>query len=284
MTSRALSLLTATPRRQAGFLACAAGVVLVAFFLAPNALARSSIDTGNVGDAFREGFVSHWASGGRDLPARLDAAVAFWFRFHLVKAGVSALLLAVAVALAVVLGRRYRQLSGGRNRGRTGRVPGALALPRALVLAGVLALFALVALVANLQGAVAPFSSLLPFLTSGGGHGELGATLDEVRQQLAALPAGERSPALAFMVGDFAAYHAVLAVMAALVAVASAGAAAVLFRRLRASRDVRSRRARTCGAAATAVLAAAALVIAVANTTSAADSPRALALFFAGDW
>ncbi|MFJ2301488.1 tat (twin-arginine translocation) pathway signal sequence [Streptomyces sp. NPDC087787] len=270
------SRLTATPRRQIGLLSALAGAVLIAFFLAPNALARSSVNTANVGDSFRRGFVAYWSSSSEDFPTLLSTTVAFWFRFHLVKAGVSALLLAVAVALGVVLSRYLRQSADGR----TSRYP--LALLR--FFAGVLGLFALVALLANLQGAAAPFASLLPMLMSGSADGELTATLGQVQQQIAAYPEGRHSPALTVMISDFARYHSVLAAMAAVVALAMAGASVVLWRRLRTSPDARSRRAAVFGATASALLAAVVLVIAYANTTTAAHSPQALADFFAGGW
>jgi hypothetical protein len=252
------------------------GACLVAFFLAPNALARGSVSTANVGDAFREGFTAYWASGSRDFPAQLDTTVAFWFRFHLVKAGVSALLLAVAVTFAVVLWRHSRQRAADGRAARFSQV-----LSGALV--GTVGLFALVALIANLQGAAAPFASLLPMLTAGG-DGELTATVTEIRQQLAAHPDGRHSPALTAMIDDFAVYHAVLAAMAALVALALAGASVMAFRRLGASADARSRRSARTAGLASALLAAVVLVVAVANTMSAADSPQALSGFFAGGW
>ncbi|MEV6423964.1 tat (twin-arginine translocation) pathway signal sequence [Streptomyces sp. NPDC051662] len=268
--------MTAAPRRQIGLLTSLAGALLVAFFLAPNALARSSVNTANVSDSFSRGFIAYWGSGSQDFPAQLETTVAFWFRFHLVKAGVSALLLAVAVALGVVLWRRFRQQISAQ----AGHVH--LVLPGALV--GVLGLFALVALVANLQGAAAPFASLLPMLTSEGADGELTATLTQVQQQLAVHPGGQHSPALTLMISEFATYHAVLATMAALVALALAGASVMLWRRLKTSSDIRSRRAMKFGGTASALLTAVVLVIAFANTTSAADSPQALANFFAGGW
>ncbi|GKQ37660.1 hypothetical protein ALMP_41970 [Streptomyces sp. A012304] len=271
-----MSRLTATPRRQAGLLAALTGACLVAFFLAPNELARGSVSTANVGEAFREGFTAYWASGGRDFPAQLDTTVAFWFRFHLVKAGVSALLLAVAAAFAVVLWRHSRQRAAD---GRAARLSQTLA--GALV--GTVGLFALVALMANLQGAAAPFASLLPLLTTGQ-DGELTAAVTEIRQQLAASPDGRRSPALTAMIDDFAVYHAVLAALAAVVAFALAGASVMAWKRFRASADARSRRSARTAGLASALLAAVALVIAVANTMSAADSAQALSGFFAGGW
>lgn len=268
--------MSADPRRQIRLLTALTGALLVAFFLAPNALARSSVNTANVGDSFRHGFVAYWASGSEDFPALLGTTMNYWFRFHLVKAGVSALLLAVAVALGVVLWRRGRQQIERRSH----RLP----VTWADSLVGVLGIFALVALMANLQGAAAPFASLLPMLTTGGAEGELTQSLAQARQQLAVYPDGQHSPALSVMISDFAVYHAAFAVMAALLALAMAGASVMLWRQLKTSPERRSRRAAKFGFTASAVLTAAALVVAFANTTSAADSPRALAGFFAGGW
>lgn len=268
--------MAATPRRQLSTLTALAGAILLAFFVAPDALARSSVSTANVSDSFRQGFVAYWRSGSRDFPARLESTVAFWFRFHLVKAGVSALLLGVAVALAVVLWRHVGQRTGGRlARLRFG-------LSWAPV--GMLGVFALVALMANVQGAAAPFASLLPMLTSGGADGELAATLAQVRHQADAHPSPRHSPALTVMVSDFAVYHAVLAAMAAALTCALAVTAVVLWKRSRTPVDGRSKRVTKLGAAVSSLLAAVTLVIALANVMNAVNSPQALAHFFAGGW
>ncbi|MET8557821.1 tat (twin-arginine translocation) pathway signal sequence [Streptomyces sp. NPDC004959] len=245
------------PLRRPGVLAALCAALLLAFFVAPNALARDAVNTGNVSPVFRRGFAAYWDAGDGDLPAGLRGTVDFWFRFHVVKAGVSALLLAVAVALGVVLWRRLRAREGRR-------APLALSATGT----GALGLFALVALMANVQGAAAPFSSLLPMLGAGD------ATLAQVGDRLAADPGGAHSPVLAAMIGDFATYHAVLAVAASLVVLAAATATVLLWRR-RAPRLV---------PVATAVLTLAALVLAFANTTSALDSPHALAAFASGSW
>ncbi|MER7485513.1 tat (twin-arginine translocation) pathway signal sequence [Streptomyces sp. NPDC126497] len=268
--------MTATPRRRISTLIASAGAILLAFFLAPDALARTSVSTANVSDSFRQGFIDYWQSDGRGFPPRLEDTVTFWFRFHLVKAGLSLLLLAVAVALGVVLWRHARQRAGGRS----------ARLRRGLscVPAGMLGLFALVALMANVQGAVAPFASLLPMLVNGGAEGELATVLAQVRQQAQAHPGSGHSPAFAFMVGEFAVYHAVLAAMAATVTCVLAGTSIMLWNRSRASADGRSPRATRPGAAVSALWAAAALVITVSNVMNAANSSRALAHLFAGGW
>ncbi|MEW2609792.1 tat (twin-arginine translocation) pathway signal sequence [Streptomyces sp. NPDC047880] len=270
--------LTTAPGRRIGVLTATSGALLAAFFVVPGTLAHDGVDSGNVAASFRRGLVAYWDSGSPDFPRQLDTTVEFWFRFHLVKAVVSALLLAAVVVLGVLLGRLARQRADGR--------PGRRLLVPAGALVALLGPFALVALVANVQGAVAPFASLLPMLTGGDADtdGELAGTLAQMRQQIADHPAEGHSPPLAAMIGDFALYHAVLAAMAATAGLALAGVAAALWRRRRAAPGTRSRRAMKAGVAASALCAALALVIAVANTTSAAHSSQALAAFLDGGW
>ncbi|MEU8775548.1 tat (twin-arginine translocation) pathway signal sequence [Streptomyces sp. NPDC048606] len=269
---------TTTPRRRMGLLIAASGVLLAAFFVAPNALARGSVDTGNVGTTFRHGLAAYWNSGSQEFPRPLDAAVSFWFRFHVVKAGVSALLLAAVVVIGIVLWRLRRE----RAAERTHR---SLGLSWTLVAAT--GTFALVALVANVQGAAAPFASLLPMLSGGGGDAGVETTVAQAKEQLATYPDGRHSPALIAMIDDFALYHAVLAGMAAVLALALAVATVILWRRRKAHpapAGTRARRRLTWGVVASATLAAVVLVVAVANAMNAADSPQALAAFFEGSW
>ncbi|MGW3991652.1 tat (twin-arginine translocation) pathway signal sequence [Streptomyces sp. NPDC004830] len=270
-----IARMNVSPQRRISVLAALAGVVLLSFFIVPDASARTeSVSTANVSDSFRRGFVVHWQSGSQDLPPQLETTVAFWFRFHLVKAGISAVLLAVTVALGVVLWRQW-QRSGGRSaRLRRGLVS---------LTVGMLGLFALVALMANVQGAAAPFASLLPMLTTGGADGELAATLAQVRQQANAQAAPGASPVFAFMVREFAVYHAVLAAMAGVITCVLAGSSIMLWKRSRVSGG-QSKRASSTGAAVTALLAAAAFVIAFSNAANASNSPQALAHLFTGSW
>ncbi|MFB8247252.1 tat (twin-arginine translocation) pathway signal sequence [Streptomyces sp. NPDC055952] len=265
----------ASPQRQISTLTALAGVVLLSFFFVPDALARTSVSTANVSDSFRRGFVVHWQSGSHDLPPQLETTVVFWYRFHLVKAGISALLLAVTVALGVALWRHFRQRPGGRSARRRHWL--------SCVMVGMLGLFALVALMANVQGATAPFASLLPMLTTGGADGELAATLTQVRHQANAQPSSGGSPVFAYMVREFAVYHAVLAAMSGVITCVLAGTSVMLWKRSRVSGGQLKRSSAT-GAAVSALLAAGALVIALSNAANAANSPQALAHFFAGSW
>lgn len=272
-----LSPRTLAPRRQIGLLTALTGAVLVALFVLPNALARSYVNVGNVGEVVRRGFVVYWRSGSQNPPGELEDAITFWFRFHLVKAGVAALLLAVVVALGVVLWRRSRQRADGRTGSR-------LALGLSQTPVALIGLFALVVLLANLQGAAAPFASLFPMLTSGGGGTELGTTLTQVQDQLVAYPGGAHAPALTRMVDDLTTYHVVFAALTGVLALALAGTSVVVWRRLRTASDARSRRTIKVTGTASALLAALVLVVVLANISTATHSPEALAALFAGGW
>ncbi|MFF8675993.1 tat (twin-arginine translocation) pathway signal sequence [Streptomyces sp. NPDC015242] len=271
----AIARTNVSPQRKISVLAALSGVALLSFFFVPNALSRTSVNTANVSHSFRRGFVVHWQSGSQDLPSQLETAVAFWFRFHLVKAGISALLLAVTAALGIALWRHLRQRSGGRSARLRRRL--------SFLTVAMLGLFALVALMANLQGAAAPYASLLPTLTTGGADGELAATLTQVQQQANTQADLGASPVFAFMVREFAVYHAVLAAMAGVITCVSAGTSIMLWKRSRAL-DGQPKKASSTGAAVTALLAAVALVIAFSNAANASNSPQALAHLFTGNW
>ncbi|MFB7592776.1 tat (twin-arginine translocation) pathway signal sequence [Streptomyces sp. NPDC056169] len=271
-----LPRLTGTPRRQIGVLTGVTTVLLAAFFVVPDSLAHQGIDTGNLSASFRSGMVGYWESGSQDFPRQLEDAVAFWFRFHLVKAGLSALLFVATVTLGVVLWRQWRRAAVDR--------PGGFLLAPPALLVTLLGPFALVGLVANVQGATAPFASLLPLLTNGGADGELATTLAQIRQQLADYPAGPHAPALTAMVSDLALYHAVLAAMAALVTVGLGVITVVQWRQHRVTSDARSRRAMKLGITVSVLLSGVVLVVAFANTSTATHSAEALAGLFSGGW
>ncbi|MBC9715816.1 tat (twin-arginine translocation) pathway signal sequence [Streptomyces sp. TRM66268-LWL] len=265
-----------SPQRQITLLLVGTGALLAAFFRVPDALSHQGIGVDNLTDSFRSGVVGLWRSGGREFPGELASTVEFWFRFHLVKASVAALLLGAVVALGVALWRQSRRPADER--------PRRLLLVPSAVLVALLAPFALVALVANVQGTIAPFASLLPHLTGGRADGELAATLTEIRQELAGHPAGPHSPALSAMISDLAVYHAAVAVMAALLAVALIGVGVALWRQHRVTPGNRSKRGLKAGMTASAFMACAVLVVALANTSTATHSPEALAGLFNGSW
>lgn len=260
--------------------------LVAAFVVAPGMLAASGADDGladshHLTEAVREALVGYWSSGDREFSPDLERVVDYWFRYHVVKAVIAAILLLVLVALGVRLWKAFLKADG----------PGAgrrAALASAGVLVTMLALLSLVTVMANIQGAVAPLSSLLPLLAVGTADGELADTLDHVRQQLAdSLSTGAPTPpALDLMTSDFARYHVAMAVVGSIVALVLIGLSVMLWMRFAGtdSSDRRTRRVWGAFGALSALLSLIVIVVAVANTTTAADPAPALLAFFEGGW
>ncbi len=150
------------------------------------------------------------------------------------------------------------------------------------------ALFSLAMVMANVQGAVAPFASLLTMLSDGANDGELGDTLAQVRQRLTESPGmgHQGRPALEVMISDFSRYHVAMAVIAATVAAVFIGMSVVLWKRCArtASYDRPTKRVLGSFAVLSALLSLAMIVIVVANATTAADPTPALLASFNGGW
>jgi hypothetical protein len=273
-----------TSGRAVATLAAVAAALCVAVVVGPPWLAARGPDADladhrHLTEALRGGFVEYWRSGDRDLSPALARVVDYWFRFHLAKALIAAILLVVLVALGRLLWSAFLR-AGGLGAGRR-------AAPAAAgVLVTLLALVSLLVVMANVQGVVAPFASLLPMLTDGGADGEQAATLTEVRQQLAAYRGAGAPPAVAVMVDDFALYHAAMVVIGAIVAVGFVVACVASWtRRARtASSDTRARRLLASFGLLSALPALAAIVLVTANATVAADPAPALLALFDGGW
>ncbi|UGT54195.1 hypothetical protein [Nocardia asteroides] len=263
--------------RPVALWAAAAVVLGGAFVLAPRWLAGSVPgggigDEGDVRNALRAGFVEYWGTGDRALTPALNATVEYWSRYHLAKAVLAGLLVIVLVALAFRLWRAF--LAAER--------PVPLGVVGALVT--VLALFAVVATMANIQGVVAPYASTLPMLTEPPVDPELAGILDQLAGNLAAAVRTDAAmlPAVAMLLDDFVRFHQAMIVIACVTAVAFAAAAVGLWRRRAGDR----RRRRTFAALAAVAVAAAAVstVVAVANISTVADPAPALLALFAGSW
>ncbi|MFJ3493677.1 hypothetical protein ACIPPJ_08745 [Streptomyces sp. NPDC086091] len=294
------------PARVPAVLGGLAVVLLAAFVLAPGPLASIGTD-GSLAErdglvaAVREVFVGYWRSGGPGFSPELERVVDYWFRYHMVKAVLAALLLAVFAALGTHLWRAFLRAGAvdadgaGKTTGATGRGTRAgrrVALASGGTLVTGLGLLSLLTVMANIQGAAAPFSSLLPLLPTGARDRELSGTVGEVRRGLAGSASesgAARPPALTVMVDDFSRYHVAMAVIATVVALTLV----VLAVRLVAARrgltaahpaDLRTRRLLTVFGALTAVTALAVSVVVAANTTTAADPAPALLAFFDGGW
>jgi hypothetical protein len=230
---------TTARQRDAGLLTMAV-ILAAAFFLAPPLLVP-----GQSGD-FPRAFVAYWSSGGGpDFPPDLQQLVDHQFRYHLVRVVIAVPLLAVLVALAIRL-RRFR-------------------LP-----IGVLALAAAVLLIANVQGAVSPFGTLLPMLSSGTPDPDVAAVLAQVRDQVENGPA---SPALNVMLDEYVRWHVVKAALSSLVAAVLIGLSVVTWRQRRRLVSV-----------LTAVPALAALVVVAANVITVANPDPGFLLLLEGSW
>ncbi|MCH6160189.1 hypothetical protein [Streptomyces marispadix] len=263
-----------------------AAVLVPAFILAPGPLAAGMTGGGLddqriLIDSLSESFVDYWSSGDRDLPPGLERAVDYWQYHHVIKAVIAAILLIVLIALGVLLWRAFLRADGLGSGSRA-----ALASAGAVVTA--LALCSLVTAEANMQDAIAPFSSLLSQLPFHASHGELADTLDQVRQRLADYPdTGDRTPlALKAMVGDFSRFHAVRVVTATTVAVVLVGMSVASWKRsARAgASERRARRVFRSFGLLSALLSLAVIVVAVANITVTADPAPALLGLFKGGW
>ncbi|MFJ9895934.1 hypothetical protein ACIQPR_21720 [Streptomyces sp. NPDC091280] len=273
-SGRAVTLLTAV-----------AALLLPAAFLAPKSLAANSSESGyahqhTLIDAVGKAFIGYWNSGEREFTPEMRQVVDYWFRFHAIKAGISLALLIVLVVLGRRIGRMYVAAD------KSGRVTRAgLASGGVLTLA--LAVLALVLVIANVQGAVAPFTSALSLMPVAAPHGQLAGTLAQVREQLrASRETGHRSPpAVDMMVGDFARYHEAVVVMSAVLVLVFIGLSAVLWKRFMSTgpSDRRpGRRARGWFAALATFFSLLVAVLLVANLSNAAHPAAGLAGFFAG--
>lgn len=229
---------TTTARRRDIGLATVAVLLAVAYFLAPPLLFPGNSDD------FPRAFVAYWSSGGgRDFPPDLQHLVDHQFRYHLVRVVVALLLLAVLVTLAV----RLRRL----------RLP-----------VGALALAAAVLLIANVQGAVSPFGTLLPTLASGPAAPDLAAALTQVRNQV---QNGTMSPALDVMLDQYVRWHVWKGALAGLVAAVLIALSVVTWRQRRRWVSV-----------LIAVLALAALVVVLANVITVASPHPGFLLLLEG--
>lgn len=250
-------------------------VLVLALWLVPFPAASAWVEGGYASqaalvDALSSAFVRFWGSGSGEVGPDLAAPLDFWMWFHLIKAALAAALLLVLAHLGSRVWAAYTQAATAASR----MVVGALALTT-----GMAATIALVVLVANVQGSIAPMTSawgLLPV-----GSPTLDPTFAEVRQALAAETS---NPALEVLVRDFTRYHQAMAALGGLTAVGLL-AAAVAFWRRRSRQVAPPRRGRHLLAAASlagVLLSGFFAVVAAANVSTSARPIPALMTFFAG--
>lgn len=241
-------------------LAGVAALLVAAFVVAPVELAGGGHGGGFFGSAelsnsVAEDFVAFWRSGGQALPAGMYDLVQYWLRYHVAKAVLAALLSIVLAALAT---RLWRRRSAG--------------VATATATAG--AFGAALLLMANVQGAVAPLSSVLTLLPSAADDPAVGLAKAQVAQQLQAR--GTPRPALAHLISDFGTYHAVLAVSAVVLACVTLVLSVVAGRSFMTT----ARRAMALTSAVFAIVGICVFVLAAANIGSAVNPADALLLFY----
>lgn len=264
--------------RGMGLLAVAGVLLGFAFVFVPGLVAGWGSE-GGIGDegelrgALRVAFVGYWSSGDGEFSPALNDVVDYWFRYHMVKALIAVVLLVVLAVLASALWKIVGREgdSGWWRRVALGTVGAGVTL---------FALLALLAVMANVQGAVAPYASVLPMLFDEAVGPELAGTVADVGRQLAA---SGSSPALEVMIGDFTRYHVAMVVIASVVAVGFAVATVVLWKR-RAGKSS-GEQAVLAGLGLLAMgLAVVFAVVAVANTTTVLEPVPALQTLFDGGW
>ncbi|WP_152631134.1 hypothetical protein [Agreia bicolorata] len=209
-----------------------------------------------------------WITSGAAGPgAALSDAVSFWFVFHVVKA-----VLALGLLAALIVAGCHIWSRAARASSSVGRSLWALAG----VVGAWMPILALLVVIANIQGAIAPLTSVLTFLP-----GDATPAIEQVRAELAS---GTYSPATAALLEDFRVYHAAL-VVSLLVVVAGLVATTVMLWVQRARQPHENRRIRRILAAAGIVLPLLLPVfglLLLANLDTVADTAPALAAFFDG--
>ena len=234
----------------------------------------AGVGSGDLTERVGSAFVAFWTAGTAGAPALADFSrvSAYWQVFHVTKAVAAAALLALLVLLGVRLWQAFARSTRPGARWMLGTL-GVLGAP--------FAPFVLVVLLANVQGAVAPLSSVLTFLPTDGSDP---AVSQAVAQALDGLRSGTLSPALAALVDDFRTYHAVMAWAAIAASIAVIATSVVLLvARARLPRDQRSaRRVLVAVALIIPSIAFALGVVALANISTVEDTVPALTAFFEG--
>ena len=227
---------------------------------------------GSLQEAVSSGLQQFWSVGGDQFGAELDQAAEFWARFHVIKAVLAAVLLLVLVLLTA---RAWRgsAFTSSRARRWTLTLLGLAATP--------LTVLALLVLVANVQGVVAPLSSVLGVLPLSAPGGQLAGTIGEIRQTLAA---GGQSSAAEALLHDFLVYHQAMVVLGTVVTLGLVVAGVRTWRnRSRVpTRDRWWRALLLLTSASLVTLAAFFAITTAANLSTAVNPAPALLGFFAG--
>ncbi len=263
------------PRIDQKAVAIATMIVLlsIAFAFLPGSIARISsgadpITTGTLAESLSRAFSQWWSTGEANLTTEMERVVMFWGVFHFVKMVVSAGLLAALLLAGAQLLCAY---SGSKGRGRRA----------AIVIVGVLgapwAMLILLILLANIQGAISPLSSVMGLLP-------LESPSEAVTQVRDHFANGTTTPVLDVLIEDFRKYHEVMVGCAAIAAGAVViGVILALIRRMRTPpENVRLRRLMAVIVAALTLFALFLILIMLLNMSTVDETAPALAAFFEG--
>ncbi|WZH35574.1 MAG: hypothetical protein PIR02_12400 [Microbacterium enclense] len=255
-------------RRTAAWALAAAGLV-AAVSVAPGVVAGWSsgdqVLMSNLGGQVQAGF-EQWVLTGTSSPA-LSGAVTFWAVFHVVKAALATLLLVALVMVGVRIWSHVARSPSGAARFGWGTVG---------ILGAWLPMLVLLVVIANIQGAASPLSSVLTFLP--------GDPTPAVAQVEAQLAAGAPDSVTTALMEDFRTYHAALVACLTIAILGVVAATVVMFvRRARLPREDReTRRILLTGALVAPMLLPALGLLLLANLSTVADTAPALAVFFGG--
>jgi hypothetical protein len=270
-------LLSGRDRAAAQVLAALTVLLAAGFVLAPKALTGPGHNSGHsLSAAAIQAFTAYWQSGRSSYPPALADLVGYWRCYHLVKAGFAVALTIALCWLAHILWRSL--LRAGRLRPAT--TTAAVVTGSAVT---ALAFGSVLVVMATVQGALAPFSSLVSLLPVGDGDPALTTAAGQIRRDLAERRAVPRAPAtLGAIIDDFQRYHAVLAVQAAVLAVVLIGLSMLVWRRASTTGQAvpRAKTLLRLLAAAFALLTVLVIVVCAANCSTALNPDPALRLVF----
>lgn len=171
----------------------------MAFLVLPGAVATISsgpdaLTTGTLAETLDGAFSQWWSTGETNLTPDMQSIVSFWEVFHVGKLVISAGLLTVLLLAGARLLQAY---SGSERRGRRAGIAiiGALGAPWVALL--------LLVVLANIQGAMSPLSSVMGLLP-------MGVPSEAVLEVRTHFANGTTTPILGILIEDFRNYHAVL--------------------------------------------------------------------------
>ncbi len=251
----------------AGLAVISAAFVWLPAVLVGGATTSGTLLRGSTADAI----AAYWHEGRAPFTDDLRELVDQWRDYHMIKAVVAGVAVVVLVRAAVRAGRR------ASNASRTMLAGAGVAV----IALG--ALTAVLLLIANVQGAIAPFASLLSLLPTAASNGRFASTSREISDALTQrASSGHRGPPpLDRMVDSFVGFHVVLAALAGAIAMLTAW---LIIRRLArgASGPAASHAAlHRIALAGAALSCAAAVVLCLANVSTARRPVPALRDVFA---